>query len=84
MSIKHGSDDIEKTDSIVVKDIKNVWVGVKTMNYIKCEVLAVVAVKSMAGCGVMSLVWCVETVGQSTWCYIPDSTDLKELFTSIS
>jgi hypothetical protein len=24
MSIKHGSDDIEKTDSIVVKGIKNV------------------------------------------------------------
>jgi len=34
MSIKHGSDNMAKRDSIVVKDIKNVLVGVKNMNYI--------------------------------------------------
>jgi hypothetical protein len=34
MSIKHGSDNMAKRDGIVVKDIKNVSVGVKNMNYI--------------------------------------------------
>ena len=34
MSIKCGSDNMAKRDSIIVKDIKNVSVGVKNMNYI--------------------------------------------------
>jgi hypothetical protein len=34
MFIKRGSDNMAKRDSIVVKDIKNVSLGVKNMNYI--------------------------------------------------
>jgi len=34
MFIKHGSDNMAKRGSIVVKDITNVSVGVKNMNYI--------------------------------------------------
>jgi len=34
MSIKHGSDNMAKGDTIVVKDIKNVSVGVKNRSYI--------------------------------------------------
>jgi hypothetical protein len=34
MCIKHGSDNMAKRDSIVVKDIKNVSVGVKNTSYI--------------------------------------------------
>jgi len=33
MSIKHGSDNMVK-ETVVVKDIKNVSVGVKNTNYI--------------------------------------------------
>jgi len=34
MSIKHGSDNMAKKDGIIVRDIKNVSVSVKNVNYI--------------------------------------------------
>jgi hypothetical protein len=76
MSIKHGSDDMEKRDSIVVKHTKNVSVGVKNMNYI------MVRGSGSGGCygygwlwfDVLS--WYIGTVARSKWCCIPDSSDL--------